>query len=153
MTGHGNCDLCEEYSTLHEGVCAACAARYQNVEELIRKLITADRMLTVLSGHIGAARGITISELVNEMLKHRHLDARERSTLERNSRELIVQLRLAGHHVCSHPSSGYYMAATPEELDAACNFLYDRAMTSLSQVAAMRRVSLPDLRGQLQLPT
>lgn len=149
MTGHGNCDLCGRDSTLHEGLCVACAPRFQNVEELI----TADRMLTVLSSHIGAARGITISELVNEMLKHQHLDARARSTVERNARELVVQLRLAGHHVCSHPSSGYYMAATPEELDAACSFLFDRAMTSLSQVAAMKRVSLPDLRGQLQLPT
>jgi hypothetical protein len=31
-------------------------------------------------------------------------------------------------------------------------FLYHRAMTSLKQVAAMKRVSLPDFRGQLNLP-
>jgi hypothetical protein len=36
---------------------------------------------------------------------------------------------------------------------STCNFLYDRAMTSLRQIATMRRVSLPDLRGQLHLPT
>jgi hypothetical protein len=148
MSNRGNCDLCERESELADGVCAPCRARYH-----IAPAITPDRMLAVLSQHIGASNGVTIAELVTQMLHPTAIDPRERPSIERSARELVVQLRLAGHHVCSHPSSGYYMAATPEELDAACNFLYDRAMTSLTQVAAMRRVSLPDLRGQLQLPT
>jgi hypothetical protein len=44
------------------------------------------------------------------------------------------------------------LAATEEELNRTCLYLHDRAMTSLRQVAAMKRVSLPDLRGQLRLP-
>lgn len=71
---------------------------------------------------------------------------------ERQLRYLIEALRKAGHPVCAHPSHGYYLAATDAELDRCCEFLYSRAMTSLTQVSAMRRVSLPDLRGQLRLP-
>jgi hypothetical protein len=45
------------------------------------------------------------------------------------------------------------MASSPEELNETCEFLYDRAMTSLSQVSRMKQISMPDLRGQLHLPT
>lgn len=37
------------------------------------------------------------------------------------------------------------------ELDGTCEFLYARAMTSLTQIATLKRVALPDLRGQLRL--
>ena len=72
---------------------------------------------------------------------------------ERSLRDAVVRLRLDGHHICAHPRDGYYLAETDRELDATCIFLYERAMTSLSQISAMKRVSLPDLRGQLRLPT
>lgn len=148
MSNRGNCETCGEESELLDGMCGACTRRL-----CVAAPLTSERMLEVLSAHIGAANGVTISQLVDAMARPRGIDPGERATIERNARELVVQLRLAGHHVCSHPASGYFMAATPEELDAACTFLYDRAMTSLQQVAAMKRVSLPDLRGQLHLPT
>jgi hypothetical protein len=115
--------------------------------------MTIDRMLEVMSRHIGATNGISITELVTEMAQPKHVSADDLASMERNARDVVVQLRMQGHHICSHPNSGYFMASTPEELDAACSYLYQRAMTSLSQVAAMKRVSLPDLRGQLHLPS
>jgi hypothetical protein len=54
--------------------------------------------------------------------------------------------------VCGHPSTGYHLAGTAAELDRTCEFLFGRSMTSLKQVSAMKRVTLPDLRGQLGLP-
>lgn len=139
------CELCGRVDPhLVDGVCRVCAGQPAP--------LTRDRLLAVLSGHIGAANGVSIGRLVDEM-GHCPGSAAEHASTERAVRELVVQLRLSGHHVCSHPATGYYMAATPEELDAACQFLYERAMTSLTQVAAMKRVSLPDLRGQLHLPT
>lgn len=149
MSQRGDCETCGHESELVSGMCAVCRSRYGIVDQWLSR----ERMLEVLSHHIGANHGVTISQLVTEMAHPRAIDPRERASVERQARELVVQLRLAGHHVCSHPSSGYYMAATPEELDAACAFLFERAMTSLQQVAAMKRVSLPDLRGQLHLPT
>lgn len=114
---------------------------------------TPDRLLEVLSRHVGKPSGVTIGQLVDELTGLQALTATERGSYERELRELVVKLRLEGHHICAHPSSGYHMAATPDELESACLFLYERAMTSLAQVAAMKRVSLPDLRGQLHLPT
>lgn len=113
-----------------------------------RPQITRESVLEALQDHIGTARGVTAVQLVMEI--RGRFDS-ERQT--RALRKIIEQLRREGFHVCGHPSNGYYMAASDAELIATCNFLYDRAMTTLSQVAAMRRVSLPDLKGQLRINT
>lgn len=114
--------------------------------------ITAERVLHVLSSCIGEHLGISIAELAARSDQDFWL--RERNHVsERQVRKIIESLRMKGHHICAHPSTGYYLAASPEELDRTCLFLHERAMTSLKQVAAMKRVSLPDLRGQLNLPT
>lgn len=111
-------------------------------------IIGAD-VLSALARHCGAAHGAHIRELVREITG-------EASTpgAERRVRQLIERLRRdEGSHICATPRYGYFLATRPDELDATCRFLFDRAMASLSQVAAMKRVSLPDLRGQLRLPT
>lgn len=109
--------------------------------------LTTAAVLQALSTHIGAANGIRGDRLVVEILGRASVHA------ERNLREIVVRLRLEGHHVCATPEDGYFMAATAEELNETCLFLHDRAMTTLKQIAAMKRVSLPDLKGQLHLPT
>ena len=109
--------------------------------------IDKQQVLIALFRHIGRGNGTSARELVIEIC------GRSSTASERTLREAIVQLRLDGHHVCGHPNHGYYLAKDDAELDATCTFLYDRAMTSLTQISAMKRVSLPDLRGQLKLPT
>jgi hypothetical protein len=104
-------------------------------------------LLQVLSRHVGAWRGVHMRDLA------RALDPNAGLATERRARDLIAALRAEGHHICGHPATGYYMASNPDELDGTCRFLYDRAMSSLRQVAAMKRVSLPDLEGQLRLRT
>ncbi len=113
--------------------------------------LTTDQLLAVLRDHIGEANGASVEALVAEIWPIR--DVHRDAAAARKIRELVVELRREGHHICAHPSSGYFIAATPEELDRTCLFLYERAMTTLSQIAAMKRISLPDLRGQLKLPT
>lgn len=116
--------------------------------------ITRPMVLGVLMKHIGKARGIDITGLVRE--------ARVAAGVyggpitegqKRRVRKLLEELRRNGHHVCATPADGYYIAANTQELQETCRFLFDRAMTSLTQVAAMKRVSLPDLEGQLRLRT
>lgn len=107
-----------------------------------------DDVLLALTNHIGREHGARADTLVREITNGHTCPA-----CERRLRELITELRLQGHHICAHPSSGYYVAANEEELIATCEFLYERAMTSLRQIAMMRNISLPDLRGQLKLPT
>ena len=110
--------------------------------------ITYDTVLAALARHIGAARGVRADVLVMEITHRPSADHEEREL-----RRIIAALRQNGHHICAHPNAGYYLAQTDAELNDACNFLYERAMTSLRQIAAMKKISLPDLRGQLHLPT
>lgn len=110
--------------------------------------MTRDDVLAVLQWRVGAEYGASAAQLVREITGGAPTPAAERELRER-----IVELRLDGAHVCGHPATGYYLAATDEELQRTCLFLYDRAITSLQQIAAMKRISLPDLRGQLRLPT
>ncbi len=111
--------------------------------------ITTAQVLTELQHHIGKDAGIHARELVQRITGQ----TVNTDHLERKVREVITELRMAGEHVCGHPATGYFMAESAEELAATCNFLYSRSMTGLQQVAAMNRVAMPDLRGQLHLPT
>ena len=108
--------------------------------------LTRDDVLWALRRHIGSENGASAKALVGEI--------RGMTTPgdERALRHQIEELRRDGHHICGHPSTGYFIARDEAELVRTCGYLYARAMTSLQQVAAMRRVSLPDLRGQLRLP-
>ncbi|HKJ94925.1 MAG TPA: hypothetical protein VKA32_04785 [Gammaproteobacteria bacterium] len=110
--------------------------------------ITPELVLAALASHIGAGNGIGVRALTARVTGRDSTPAAERSV-----RSAINELRRAGHHVCAHPSTGYFIARTPEELDRTCEYLHDRAMCSLEQIAAMKRISVPDLRGQLHLPT
>lgn len=106
-----------------------------------------DTLLAALRNHIGRERGVTASALVREIYGWTDAPA------ERNLRSLIVELRLQGHHVCAHPRDGYFLAADEAELEETMKFLRDRAMTSLTQASRMRGISIPDLVGQMHLPT
>lgn len=95
---------------------------------------------------MGSAHGQTAEQLVRVLL------GKHSAAAERQLRDVIVALRLAGHAICAEPTHGYYIAADSSELNRCCEFLLARSMTSLRQISAMKRVSLPDLRGQLGLP-
>jgi biotin operon repressor len=102
---------------------------------------TTTKLLNVLSEHQGAANGIS----------GRHL-ARRLRVPKREMRKLISQCRDEhGVAICGHPSTGYFMATTPDELHRSCAFLEHRALHSLRLLSRMKRVSLPDLLGQLKL--
>ena len=113
---------------------------------IFSKDLTPDTVLAVLQASVGEARGVTADQLVLA-ITGRHSEADQRRL-----RTVIEALRTGGHRICANPTHGYYLAANDGELDQTCNFLFERAMTSLRQVSAMKRVSLPDLRGQLGLP-
>lgn len=113
--------------------------------------LSTDTVLATLAHHIGARNGIHVTDLTAEIMGV-HVAAVDRVN-ERYVRSIVTELRMQGHHVCAHPGTGYYMAETAEELELTCEWLYDRAMASLRQIAAMKRISMPDLRGQMHLPS
>lgn len=96
----------------------------------------------VLSRHIGAENGVAA-----EMLAH------ELGIEARGIRTLVSALREEGVAVCGHPKTGYYIAATAEELERTCQFLRSRAMHSLVLESKLRHVPLPELLGQMRLKT
>lgn len=108
--------------------------------------ISLNSVLGALRGRVGEANGCTARELVLA------ISGRLSTADERRLRKVIEALRMAGHPICGHPATGYFFAANAAELDRTCEFMFARSMTSLRQVSAMRRVTLPDLRGQLGLP-
>lgn len=97
--------------------------------------------------HRGKSKGATVRQLVAE------LSGEVSPALERQVRHLVVELRKKGIPICACPSQGYYIAETEEELQTTIQYLYDRAMTGLVQVAGLKKMALPDLVGQLGLDT
>lgn len=92
--------------------------------------------------HAGQANGIGAEPLAAQL-----------SVSERVLRMLITAAREDGVAISATPDTGYYMAQTPHELEHCCQFLRSRAMRSLHLEAQLRRIPLPDLLGQLHLPT
>lgn len=115
------------------------------LDDLFDRDLTPSLVLDVLGDHLGAENGITARDLVSKICGISTAGG------ERRLRYVIVALRKAGHGIGGKPTTGYFLARTDAELDDTLDWLYGRAMTSLTQIAAMRRVDLPDLRGQLRL--
>lgn len=109
--------------------------------------ITADQVLAALQQHRGKNAGIHVRALVQAITGRESNPAAQ----ERRVRTLITELRLAGNEICGKPESGYFLAQNPAELEDTCKYLRSRAMSSLMQESRMRRMSLPELAGQLLL--
>jgi hypothetical protein len=99
-------------------------------------------LLSVLRGHIGAHKGASVEQL-----------ARALNCTPRHIRVLVTELRMDGEHVCGTPAEGYFMAETEADVSATCDFLKNRALKSLLLASRMAKVSIPDLVGQMKLPT
>lgn len=115
------------------------------LDALFARELNPSLVLDVLGDHVGADSGICARDLVRKVCGVSTTGG------ERRLRNVIVALRKAGHPIGGMPETGYFLARTDTELDDTCEFLYSRAMTTLEQVAVLRRVALPDLRGQLRL--
>jgi hypothetical protein len=115
--------------------------------------ITPDDVLAVMPR--GRAHGMTV-RLLAFVIADRKMQAGDKGVswgpgAQRKVRSAVESLRRDGHPICATPEDGYYLAETDDELSRTLAFLRARAMTSLVQIAQLRRVSLPTLMGQLQL--
>ena len=108
--------------------------------------ITPETVLAALQRRVGKANGATATQLVIELAESAS------AADERRLRDCVVFLRTRGEPVCALPAHGYFIAANEDELNQSCQHLLDRATTSLQQAYAQKRVAMPDLAGQLNLP-
>lgn len=100
------------------------------------------QLLTLLSRHIGANNGMTAAQISSQL-----------NIAMRRVRSLVSELREEGTAVCGTPHTGYYIAATADELEETCTYLHNRAMHSLMLISKLRKIALEDLIGQLRLRT
>lgn len=89
--------------------------------------------------HVGKAKGVSAETLAGWL-----------QVPARSVRAMITELRRMELPVCGHPKTGYFIAETAEELEETCAFLRRRAMHSLTLEAALRKMSLQFLVGQLE---
>jgi hypothetical protein len=110
-------------------------------------IITPQKVLAVLSRHIGKSNGIHINQLTAEVIGN----APATRHFGRQVRNAIASLRQQGSHICSSPAHGYYIAATAEELENTLNQFRSRIKAEANIVKAMSRQPLLELAGQQQL--
>jgi hypothetical protein len=63
----------------------------------------------------------------------------------------VTECRKDGLAICAHPSSGYFMARTQEEIEETTAFLKNRALTSLVLVAMLEKRAMADVLGQVHI--
>jgi len=105
-------------------------------------MATASQLLNVLTRHIGKGNGIGVKALATQL-----------GCEERRIRKLTTQLINDGVALCSHPSTGYYIAENPAEVVATCKYHRSRALHELHKESLLSKIPLTDLLGQLHLPT
>lgn len=98
-------------------------------------------VLNALAPHRGAGNGISAEKLALIV-----------GISERRVRTHISDLRSEGSPICGHPSEGYYIAATAEEIQKTCAYLHARAIHSLTLESRLSNIPLPVLIGQLRIP-
>lgn len=98
--------------------------------------------INIMQNHIGKANAISGEDL-----------ARLIGVDPRKLRYMTVSVIEEGIALCSHPANGYWIAENATELEATCQFHRSRALHELAKEAKLRKLTLPDLLGQLHLKT
>lgn len=110
-----------------------------------------NRLLAVLTRHIGKSRAIGMARLYEEVFGEAWSD---KINDTRKLRSLITELRKEGVPICSttlQTGGGYYLASAGSELEAYCSKLRTSALKKLALEAKLRNMTLPELLGQLTL--
>ena len=106
-------------------------------------MTTKHDVLQALQNHIGKANAVGGKELAG------FCGLSDTRPLRHITDELIED----GIALCSHPASGYWIAANAKELQETVDFHHGRAMHELQKVSKLSKIPLPDLLGQLHLRT
>ena len=107
------------------------------------------RLYMIMLQHIGPSQKIGMGELYEQVFG-RPWNNRINDT--RQIRMLITQMKKEGQAVMSSSSpinGGYWIAASGSELDAFVKKDKLRALKILSRISNMKKVSLPELMGQM----
>lgn len=124
----------------------------QKVEE--KKVDTPEtraKLLSILTMHIGETNAISMGELYERVFEEKW---RNKVNDTRKIRSLINKLRSEGIAVCSttnQNNGGYYLAAAGSEVNDYLRRLERRALRILWRISKIKKISLPELLGQMRL--
>lgn len=104
-------------------------------------LVNKHTVLAELQKHIGRANGIKSEALAATL----HVS-------KRDVRFYITELRLDGVAVCGQPATGYFIAENQQEIEDTYEFLFSRAMHSLTLAGRLKNVAIADML-QMKLKT
>ena len=104
-------------------------------------------ILMILDTHRGREQSIPRADLVKEVNQACLLFPVNERTIRQTIKHLVER---HGAWIGSS-SRGYFLIETTEELERACRYYHGYAMSLLHVEAKLRKVSLPDLIGQLSL--
>lgn len=111
----------------------------------------AGRLLMVLTGHVGREHAIGMDDLYTRVF---HKPAGHKINSTREVRKLVTALRQKGQPIGSVSSTnggGYYLIRAGSELDEYCSKLRQAALRKLVMEARLRKLSMPELLGQMQM--
>jgi len=109
------------------------------------------RLLTVLTRHIGEANAISMGELYEAVFEKTW---KNKVNDTRKIRALINKMRSEGVAICSTTDQnrgGYYLASAGSEVNDYTRRLERRALKILWRISKIRKISLPELLGQMRL--
>jgi len=108
------------------------------------------QLLLVMTQCVGRSNAVSEAALYERVFGERCLD----HDAARPLRGLINELRRDGVAICSSSASnagGYWLASAGSELENYCRRLRARALKVLRTEAKIRKVSMGELFGQIQL--
>ena len=109
------------------------------------------KILMVLSRHVGEEKAIDMGELYSRVFNEPYT---HKINHTRRLRTIITALRRKGVPIGSTAAKnggGYYLVRAGSELDSYCGRLRRAALNKLSMEAKLRKISMPELLGQMQL--
>lgn len=105
------------------------------------------RLLKIMFDHVGASKAVSMARLHEEVFLA-PWDDKINDT--RKLRTLITALRSDGVPICSS-HNGYFVASAGSELAEYCGKIRRRALGILKREARLRKMTLPELVGEVAL--
>ena len=109
------------------------------------------KILMILSRHVGIEKALDMGELYSRVFNEPYS---HKINHTRRLRTIITALRQKGVPIGSTAAKnggGYYIVRAGSELDEYCGRLRRAALNKLMMESRLRKISMPELLGQMQL--
>lgn len=109
------------------------------------------RLLMTMMRHVGKANAIGMGDLYEKVFEEKW---NHRINDTRVLRKIMTSIRREGVPICSacdRSGGGYWIAGAGSDLESYCKKMRSRALKILSAEACLRKMTLAELFGQMQL--